>query len=61
MERQESIQDFFGDWCSYQGRSDVGYFLGCQFVRHLAKKYTLKEIACMPLELLDEEFVSFTR
>jgi hypothetical protein len=25
-----NVQDFFGDWCSYQGYSDVGYYLGCQ-------------------------------
>lgn len=33
----ESIQDFFGDWCSYQGHSDVGYFLGSVLAWHLAQ------------------------
>lgn len=61
MEQQESIQDFFGDWCSYRGHSDVGYFLGCQFIRHLAKKYALEEIACLPLELLHREFILFAK
>lgn len=34
----ESTQDFFGDWCSYKGDSDVGYYLGCELVKALSKK-----------------------
>ena len=35
LDKKESVQDFFGDWSSYNGHSDVGYFLGCRFIRHL--------------------------
>lgn len=52
----QSIQDFFGDWCSYKGHSDVGYFLGCQFVRYLQRKYSLKEIANLSYPVLNIEF-----
>lgn len=31
----ESVQDFFGDWCSFEGKSDVGYFLGAELVRSM--------------------------
>ena len=47
INNNESVQDFFGDWCNYKGYSDVGYFLGTQFVRYMRKKYSLTEIANM--------------
>jgi len=40
----ESTQDFFGDWCSYRGYSDVGYYLGCELVKRMSTKYSLKEL-----------------
>lgn len=56
-----STQDFFGDWCSYNGYSDVGYFLGCRFVRHLMQSYSLKQIATMPYRKINEEFKVFAK
>lgn len=35
VRRDESIQDFFGDWCSFQGHADAGYYLGAQVVSHI--------------------------
>lgn len=37
--------DFFGDWNSYQGKSDIGYYLGCEIVKNLSKKYSLTQLA----------------
>ena len=45
FDAKESVQDFFGDWCSYNGYSDVGYYLGCRFIEYLMKSNSLKEIA----------------
>ncbi len=59
LDKKESIQDFFGDWCSYNGHSDVGYFLGCRFVRYLMKSYLLKEIANMKYRALNKAFTEF--
>ncbi len=59
LDKKISIQDFFGDWCSYNGRSDVGYFLGCRFVRYLMKTYSLKEIANMKYRALNKAFTEF--
>ena len=59
LDKKESIQDFFGDWCSYNGHSDVGYFLGCRFVRYLMKSYSLKEIANMKYRVLNKAFTEF--
>ncbi len=45
IQNKESVQDFFGDWCSYQGRSDVGYFLGNRFVQFLCSRFSLEQAA----------------
>lgn len=45
-------EDFYGDWNNYKGYSDVGYFLGCEFIRHLGNTYTLQEIATLKLSSL---------
>lgn len=59
MDNKESIQDFFGDWCSYNGYSDVGYYLGCRFVEYLIKSYSLKEIANFSYRKLNKEFKGY--
>lgn len=37
-------QRWFGDWVRYRGRGDVGYYLGCRFVRYIRSLYPLDEI-----------------
>ena len=59
LDSKESIQDFFGDWCSYKGHSDTGYFLGSRFVRHLMKTHSLQEIANLSYRTLNKEFSYF--
>jgi len=59
LNAKESVQDFFGDWCSYKGHSDVGYFLGCQFVRYLMKTNSLKEIAGLSYSELNRKFSEY--
>ena len=61
MNNFESTQDFFGDWCSYMGYTDVGYFLGCEFIKTLAIKYSLKEIANLDIKVIASEFENFTK
>lgn len=61
LDAGESVQDFYGDWCSYQGHSDIGYFLGCEFVKNLAKKYTLDELAKLDEEVVYKEFKGYAR
>lgn len=60
LDKKISVQDFFGDWCSYNGHSDVGYFLGCRFVEHLMKTHSLKEIANMKYGALNRAFTEFS-
>ena len=59
LDSKESVQDFFGDWCSYNGYSDVGYYLSCKFVEYLMKSYSLKEIANMKYVALNKAFTEF--
>ncbi len=59
LDEKESVQGFFGDWCSYNGHSDVGYFLGCRFVEHLIKTHSLKDIANMKYGALNKAFTEF--
>lgn len=59
LDEKESVQDFFGDWCSFNGHSDVGYFLGCRFIEHLMKTHSLKDIANMKYRVLNKKFTEF--
>lgn len=61
IEKKESTQDFFGDWCNYKGYSDVGYFLGAQFIRYMLKKNSLEEIAKMDILYIQTSLYLFLR
>lgn len=43
-------QRYFGDWCSYHGYGDVGYYLGNKFVHHLLKNYCFDAMISLPIE-----------
>ena len=55
IEAGESVQDFFGDWCRFLDHADVGYFLGNDFVRTLACRYTPEQIARLETDALWRE------
>ena len=59
LDEKADVSDFFGDWCSYNGYSDVGYFLGCRFVRYLMRTHTLKEIANMKYNFLNKAYTEY--
>ena len=59
MDNNLSTQDFFGDWCQYKNHSDVGYYLGCEFVKYLMQKYSLADIANLPVNQLYKHFKTF--
>lgn len=37
-------QRYFGDWVVYNGHNDVGYYLGCQFVRYVLSSCPFDEL-----------------
>lgn len=59
IQTEESVQDFFGDWCSYQNHSNVGYYLGTCFVRWLIERSTLLEAVRLSPEQALELFGQF--
>lgn len=58
---KESVQDFFGDWCSYKGHSDVGYFLGNRFILDMMKNHSLEEIASFDLKTVYNNFCEYAK
>jgi len=50
VDDEVSAQDFFGDWVSYEGHSDVGYFLGCELIKAAAMEFSLNELASLDYE-----------
>jgi len=40
-----STQCFFGDWVNFKGYSDVGYYLGCEFIKYISNNYSTMELA----------------
>ena len=37
VRERESVRAFFGDWQSYRGHADIGYYLGARLIRHLSQ------------------------
>lgn len=54
-----STQRWFGDWMKYENRGDVGYYLGCRFVRFILEKYAFDEILSFEIEQVEELYEQF--
>ena len=52
-------QRYFGDWVRYQGKEDVGYYLGARFIHHLRHKYDLEELIKMNIDGVHQEYLLF--
>lgn len=59
INNNENVQDFFGDWCIFMNHSDVGYYLGTEFIRFLMNDYSLPEIASMKISAVLKQFYRF--
>lgn len=59
LEKGESVSDFFGDWHAYRGHSDVGYYLGGEFIRWMASRHTLHQVALLPREVIENYATAF--
>ena len=53
-------QNYFGDWVSYNGKGDVGYYLGTKFVQHLREKYDFERLISMKIDEVYREYLMFT-
>lgn len=54
-----SDQRYFGDWVEYRGHGDVGYYLGCRFVRYVLSMYELDEIICFDMDAVTRLYQRF--
>ena len=54
-------QNFFGDWVSFEGRGDTGYYLGSKYVRHLLKDRDFNELLNMDIEEIKETFTEYVK
>lgn len=54
-------QRYFGDWVNYQGRGDVGYYLGTRFLRSLLEDRGFEEVLQFSVKTVWEEYREFVR
>lgn len=54
-------QRYFGDWVKYHGRGDVGYYLGCQLVRHMLSAYAFDDLIRLDMDAVARSYRQFIR
>ena len=59
LQHGDSVQDFFGDWVRWQDQPDVGYYLGCDFIRRLEERFAFEEIARMDFDVIRAELTAY--
>ena len=52
-------QRYFGDYVSYLGYSDVGYYLGAKFIHYLADKHSIDEIIKFDIGKIFDHYMAF--
>lgn len=52
-------QRWFGDWVEYLGRGDVGYYLGCRFVRFILEQYAFDSILSFEIDQVEALYARF--
>jgi len=60
IETNKSVQDFFGDWVSFEGFSDIGYYLGSILIKDLSKKSNNQQLLDLDLKQIYEALKSYT-
>ena len=52
-------QRYFGDWVQYEGKSDVGYYLGAKFVRKLMETVPFDELVQWDIAKVESAYRTF--
>lgn len=42
-------QCFYGSWVNFKGQSDVGYYLGCEFIKDISNNYSTEKLASLEM------------
>ncbi len=50
VENGGNVQDFFGDWCSFEGHSDTGYYLGAELAKSVYEDRGVEYLLHISLE-----------
>lgn len=53
MKNGISTQCFYGSWVDFKEHSDVGYYLGCEFIKNISSNYSTKELANIEMNELE--------
>ena len=56
---QRETQHWFGDWVSYQGRGDVGYYLGAKLVHFICRSRAFDGILSLEVPEIDRLLTAF--
>ena len=59
IKSNQSTSDFFGDWNQFMGVSNIGYYLGGEFVRTLGKSLSASEIASLSPEDITKALIRY--
>lgn len=54
-------QRYFGDWCSYHGRGDTGYYLGSRFVRDLTRARAFDSLLSLDIDCVYGLYKGFVK
>ena len=54
-----AAQRWFGDWVRYCGHGDVGYYLGCRFVRFILQNHSFDEILSFEIDQVEAEYEKY--
>ncbi|HHV14521.1 MAG TPA: hypothetical protein GXX66_02600, partial [Acholeplasmataceae bacterium] len=52
-------QRYFGDWVNYNGKGNVGYYLGTKFIHYLNEKYEFEDILNFDISKVKKEYKEF--
>ena len=52
-------QRYFGDWVSYEGRGDVGYYLGAEFVDYICETWPFDNILALEVSSVERLYLAF--
>ena len=58
---QRENQRWFGDWVSYEGRGDVGYYLGAKFVDFICSERDFDDILALDAETVESLYLMFVQ
>lgn len=61
LPQMDKNQRYFGDWVSYNGYTDAGYYLGACFIQFILKNNTFDEIINFDVEQVKIAFNNFIK